>query len=288
MGTIETIKRMQQEGRTDQEIIFSLQTQGTPVGEIRDALAQAKIKQAVNSPQQDPSDVQATPATESMQPSMLDVPNRNPATQAPPAPQTPLQAPIPSPEENYQQPPQQPYPALDQQAYPPQPDYLANAGYNQMQGEYAPPQPSTYPEQSYQAESSGGYNSGSYGAGGVSTDTLNEISDQIMAEKLGPLQKKIEEALSFKNMMESRVDFMDERIKRIEKTIDRLQLSVLQKVGDYITNIEDIKHELAETQQTFKAMAVKAGVFNQQPMPHPQSPPQTINTNRLPPVAQKK
>ena len=44
----------------------------------------------------------------------------------------------------------------------------------------------------------------------------------------------------------------------MEKIIDRLQLSILQKVGDYLTNVEDIKKELAETQKSFKSMLLKS------------------------------
>jgi hypothetical protein len=90
--------------------------------------------------------------------------------------------------------------------------------------------------------------------GNISSDVVNEIAEQIIVEKLTPLKDKIERALDFKNIIDTKVDYIDERLKKIERTIDRLQLSVLQKVGEYMTNVEDIKQEIVETQKSFKAL----------------------------------
>lgn len=90
--------------------------------------------------------------------------------------------------------------------------------------------------------------------GNISSDVVNEIAEQIIVEKLSPLKDKIERALDFKNIIDTKVEYIDERLKRIERTIDRLQLSVLQKIGDYLTNVDDIKHELQETQKSFKSL----------------------------------
>ena len=91
--------------------------------------------------------------------------------------------------------------------------------------------------------------------GSISPDTITEISEQVVAEKLAPLRKDIEKILDLKTTMETKMEYLDERLKRIEKIIDRLQLSIMQKVGEYITNIDDIKKEITETQKSFKAMA---------------------------------
>lgn len=90
--------------------------------------------------------------------------------------------------------------------------------------------------------------------GNISSDVVNEIAEQIIVEKLSPLKEKIERALDFKNIIDTKVDYIDDRLKRLERVIDRLQLSILQKVGDYLTNVEDIKTELQETQKTFKSL----------------------------------
>ena len=109
---------------------------------------------------------------------------------------------------------------------------------------------SAYPEQSpeYQYPQYEPY------TGNISSDVVNEVAEQIIVEKLSPLKEKIERALDFKNIIDAKVEYIDERLKRIEKTIDRLQLSILQKVGDYMTNVDDIKQELIETQKSFKSL----------------------------------
>ncbi len=87
---------------------------------------------------------------------------------------------------------------------------------------------------------------------GISSDTIAEISEQVVSEKLSSLKGEFEKIISFRNSIESKIDYIDERLKKIEKVIDRLQLSILQKVGDYVTNVEDMKKELVETQKSFK------------------------------------
>ena len=72
-----------------------------------------------------------------------------------------------------------------------------------------------------------------------------------MAEKLGKVQKSLEKVIDFRTTIDAKVEMLQERLKRIEKIIDTLQLSVLKKVGDYVTNVDDIKKELIETQKSF-------------------------------------
>ncbi len=110
--------------------------------------------------------------------------------------------------------------------------------------EYAP-----YAEPSYSAYQD--YNNSS----APSVDTIAEVAEQIVAEKMVNVRRDMEKILDLRTMLDTKIEYLDERLKRIEKIIDRLQISILQKVGDYITNVEDIKQELAETQKSFKAIA---------------------------------
>ena len=86
---------------------------------------------------------------------------------------------------------------------------------------------------------------------GLSSETIAEIAEQAIVEKMSLLRADLEKILDFKNSTDAKMEMFDERIKRIEKIIDRLQLSILQKVGEYMTNVEDLKKELLETQKTF-------------------------------------
>jgi uncharacterized coiled-coil protein SlyX len=88
----------------------------------------------------------------------------------------------------------------------------------------------------------------------VSAEAISEIAEQIIAEKLVPIRNSIEKAIDVKTRVETRVDAIEARIARIENIINALQSSVLQKVGAYMENVDDIKNELVETQKSFKAL----------------------------------
>jgi len=112
-----------------------------------------------------------------------------------------------------------------------------------QQPEQYPPQYAEQSNQEYPAYSSQ-----------FSSDTISEIADQVLAEKMAPLKEGIERITDFKTSAEAKITILDERLQRIEKIIDRLQISILQRVGESITNIDDLKKELIETQKTFRAV----------------------------------
>src|SRR3989344_4642738 len=195
MGILEEIQRMQQSGLSEEEIISKLQEQGNPYRDISEAMAQSKIKQAV----EDRSSI--------------------------PEPPTPSDSQTQGMQQSIIQPPQQEAP---QQEYFPEQQEFQNQGAEYVQQ---------------------GYDSGQ--SSSLSSDTIMEISEQIVSEKMTDIRKKIEKISIFKTELETKTESIEERLKRIEKIIDTLQTSVLRKVGDYVTNVEDLKHEMIETQKTF-------------------------------------
>lgn len=213
MGISEEIKKMQQEGKSESQIIEMLQMRNVSMDEIQEAVSQAKIKQAVGS---------SYPYSEEDEQKMthLDSSNQNmePSLLAPQSQDAESELPLP---------PQSQEPAQNPVQY-------------QTQDSQAQAYPDQYAYDSY---------SSSFNA-----DTISEIAEQVVAEKLSSLRAKIESILDMRVLLESKIESIDSRLQRMEKTIDRLQLSVLQKVGDYMTNVEDIKTELQETQKSFKAM----------------------------------
>jgi hypothetical protein len=94
----------------------------------------------------------------------------------------------------------------------------------------------------------------------MSSDTISEISEQVATEKFATIKAELEKVIDFRNTIETKVQYLDDRLKAIEKIIDRLQLSVLQKVGDYVNNVEDIKREVSETQKTIKSLVDKNAI----------------------------
>ena len=207
MSTIDDIKNMRKEGKTEDEIVQALRNQGIPEGKISDSLNQANIKNAIESQDHQEGVIGSMPSNSSvqeyqeMQPSML-------SSQEPQQEEFPISQ-QQSPQNAYEF-----YPQSQQQPYQEQ--------YQQYQGQ-------------------------------LSSDTITEIADQVLSEKLSSIRKKLDENINLKNVMQTKLDIVDERLKRMEKIIDQLQLSILQKVGDYLANTADLKKELLETQKSFKS-----------------------------------
>lgn len=219
MPTLDEVKKMQQQGFSESEIIKALREQGKSYKEISEALSQSKIRAAIEAPP-------------------VNFNNNQDFPQEP-------EIPVPSPYENTL--PDQTA-ETDLKDLPPlsQSEEYSDEQYGKFQEQY--PESDTY-NQDYQSEQP--YNQRYEYQSPISTDTITEIAEQVMSEKLSDLRKALDKVLDFRTVTESKIESVDERLKRIEKIIDTLQSSVLKKVGDYITNVNDIKKELIETQKSF-------------------------------------
>lgn len=246
MGMQEDIKKMRGEGRTEREIIDNLRKQKISDKDISDALTQVKIKEAVSSssPESEPS---------------FPVPDTGEVIGGAASAQRDFSASAPSgvATASTQEVPEYPSASADYSAgnvplYPEQEqqDYYDNA---QSAQEYTQPiqtAPGNYPSEAYNAEAYSQYQPYQEA---MSSDMITEIAEQVVTEKLAIMQDRLEKAVNFRTVADARISNVNERLKRIEKIIDRLQLSLLQKVGEYMTNVQDLKQELEETQKSFKA-----------------------------------
>jgi hypothetical protein len=246
MGVMEEIKQMQKEGRSDSEIANSLRRRGFSDRDVADKISQAKIKEAVTSP-----------------PNAETIPS-----------QFPGQSPINSTQEINSQPqfPEAPSPQFEQ---PTEYSYQAQAEYAGMQpsmitqeqqnGAYPPEQ--QIMQQGYENYPAQDYGTANYGYDPysqyqsyqetVSSDIITEISEQVVADKLATIQDRLEKAIDFKTIADAKITSLNERLKRIEEILDKLQLSILQRIGDYVTDVGDIKKEMRENQESFKALLPK-------------------------------
>ena len=120
--------------------------------------------------------------------------------------------------------------------------------YAPQQEEYAPQQP----QEQYYAPSSGGYDQ--YSAGGIDTDTVMEISDQIFSDRIKKIQKQVDSLTEMSTLLGTKMENIAERFKRIESIIDKLQLAILEKVGSYGENLDSIKKEMSMMQDSFSKM----------------------------------
>jgi hypothetical protein len=136
-------------------------------------------------------------------------------------------------------------------------DYAGGAGFNQGGGDYAGGGAEEYvPGPGGGAESGGDYAYDQYQPyqEAMSTEVISEIAEQIVNEKLSYLKDRLEGVLDIRTVVDARMTNLNERLRRIEKIMDQLQLSVLQKVGEYVNDVKDLKKEMEETQKTFSAV----------------------------------
>jgi hypothetical protein len=129
---------------------------------------------------------------------------------------------------------QQQAPAPDQYYNPQQPVPQDQYGYQQ---EYYQDYPQ---DQQYYAYT-----------GATDTGTLIEIAEQVFSDKIKKIEKQVEALNEFKVLTDTRLATTEERLKRIEAMIDKLQISILEKIGSYGQNLDSIKKEMSMMQDSF-------------------------------------
>lgn len=251
MTALEKVIQLKKEGKGDNEIIATLRNEGVSPMNISDALNQSRIKEAIVDPN----------PTEGMSPSIMD--GQDSQTEIPTAPSTnPGQA-ATQQNTHYQSPQQSP----TQSAYAPQQttepqapqsmQEFAPAPTNEYAGQdtYAPQEQSYLPQDTYgdEYQDEGGYQDGGYG----STDAMIEVSEQVFAEKTKKIDKDLKELREFKTIFEANVKNIDERLKRMERSFDKMQLDILGKVSEYGKGLNYMKKELNMVQDSFGKMTGK-------------------------------
>ncbi|MGD9276582.1 MAG: hypothetical protein PVJ67_05395 [Candidatus Pacearchaeota archaeon] len=116
---------------------------------------------------------------------------------------------------------------------------------SQSQQEYYPQPNENYaPEQNY-----------AQGYAGGGTDNMIEVAEQVVEQKLSKLKKQIDNLTEFKTVAQTRIEMNTERLKRIEATLDKLQLAILDKIGTYQDTLNSIKNEMNMMQDSFSKVA---------------------------------
>ena len=234
MSMIDDIRRMKSAGQTDQAIVNSLSQQGVSDREISEAISQADIKQAVSGArQQNPGMTQQLNDSEQ---GMYETPMYQ-------GEQSLVQ------QRGYEG--MEPSMAAGEQVGGYQ-DYGATGGVYP-----AEPAVQGYGEPAVEQQYS------NYGAGypeyqqyqeGMSSDVITEIAEQVVSERMAQMRESLERTLDFRTVAEARIEGLNERLRRLEKIIDTLQLSILEKVGEYVGDVKHLKDELIETQKSFNAV----------------------------------
>lgn len=240
MVAADEITGMRRQGRTDDEIVMELKKSGMSDRDAYDALSRSQIKAAVSSRDDDgqpPLPQMPDPSRDQMYPQQYSAP----------------------PEESEEEygPAQGGRPATTEYGGDyggMQPSMLSQG---ESQTEYAQPQEQNY-AQGYDS-GGGGYSDAGYPEyqpyqEAMSSDMISEISEQVVSERLAPLHDRLEKVIDMKTVFEARITSLSERLVRMEKIIDTLQLSLLQKVGEYVNDVHDVRKELEETQKSFSTL----------------------------------
>lgn len=233
MALIEKIGYLREQGLSSEEIVRTLQEEGVSPREISEALEQSQVKSAVS---------EGMPG---MQPSLMaapvdDMPNGVKITQ-----QKEQQFQQENVERQMQEGAREEY-AQAQQA---QEEY---ASTQEAQQEYYP---APQAQQEYYEHPQTGeeyqYQPAQYAPAQTDTEMIAEIAEQVANEKFEKIQSQISEALRFKVETEGRINSINERVRRMEVIIDRLQSAILGKIGEYGKDISELKQELETTQESF-------------------------------------
>lgn len=231
MGALEQVNQMKSQGLQDSEITTKLQEQGISPLAINNALSQSQIKQAVTKTE-DSTQNELQPMTRGKD--FSQAPKTQEANQyAAPAQQAPA--------------PQQNQPQYD--APPAQQEYYQEQPYDQ--DEYYQEQPYDSGQGGYTEEYDGYAQGGAMGG----TDTLIEVAEQVFSEKAKEIKKEVRKISESKALSEVKLKQIEERIKRIEQVIDKLQMAILQKVGSYGNTLQSIRKEMAMMQDSFGKMS---------------------------------
>ena len=129
-----------------------------------------------------------------------------------------------SPEQQEPQVPQSP----EQQGQPEQPAQIPEQP--QQTPEIYPPENQEYYQQTPQAYSGQEYYPQT---NAPDTETISEIVEQVVSEKLEKFQEKTGDIGQFQTNIKEKVSNIDERLKRIENSIDKLQQAVIGKIGEF-------------------------------------------------------
>ena len=111
------------------------------------------------------------------------------------------------------------------------------------------------PGQEYYSQPTDGVYQESYSSGG--TETIIEVAEQVFTEKIKKIQKQVEEQNEFKTIAELKIKDIEERLSRIERMFDHLQMAILDKIGSYGKGLDTARKEIDMMQDSFRKVIGK-------------------------------
>lgn len=129
----------------------------------------------------------------------------------------------------------------------------------QAQQLYAPEQNQQQveaPEQNYYQQTPVAYSNQEGYAPQASSDmeVITEIAEQVTSEKIEDLKRKIGDIPSFKSEVKDSIKDLDERLRRIENSLDKIHQAIIGKIGEFGENTSLIQRDLGNIHQTMSKM----------------------------------
>jgi hypothetical protein len=125
---------------------------------------------------------------------------------------------------------------------------------NEPVEELTPPAQENYPQQGTGYNYDPGYQQYYTPSSGLDTETISEIAEQIVIEKLEEFTQKTGDLVSFKTSIEEKLRDLNEKVKRIEISLDKIQQAVIGKIGEYGDNLNFIKKDMNNVHETMSKM----------------------------------
>lgn len=85
----------------------------------------------------------------------------------------------------------------------------------------------------------------------IEAETVEEIAEEVVNEKWEEFKKKLGDIPEWKRLTENKLESINERIKRTEDMLDKIQLSVMGKVQQYSQNVKDLGAEMRSLETGF-------------------------------------
>lgn len=130
---------------------------------------------------------------------------------------------------------------------------------NQMQDQLQVPSPQQYspeysqqPQDQYYSQSPQAYTGQEYypQQPSIDPDTISEIAEQVVAEKFADFKRKTGDLAMFRETIQDKVSDLDERLRRIENSIDKLQQAVIGRIGEFGDSVSSIHKDLENLHET--------------------------------------
>ena len=244
MALTDRVTELKKQGLPDAEIETRLRNEGVSPMEISDAMNQSKIKEAVSGEEK--------VSTKGMVPSIMGNQDEEEEAQEGEDEEAPYK-PSPAPkqkrnsyedyssQQNYSD-PQQNYTSSGKNYPDPYAQYYQNSQNSEPEYYEENPGETQYADESYQDSGYG------------SSDTMIEVAEQVFSEKVKKIEDDLRTLKEFKTLSSPKLDDVDERLRRIEKNFDKLQLAILDKVGSFGRSIESVKKEIEMVEDSVEKM----------------------------------